>query len=187
MKVTENTKKVIEKFQIKKVVQGRGHDMGGLICDVYFNRKKVATYLDDGWGGGARVDFTNETLKKEIEVYLTKSKFNEIMHKDGWDFMGTPKDIDFNCQFEHVVEELSVLILIQKQVKKIERACKNKIVFGTTERYSEYAWKGVKDLKDLLKYNNGLSTLQKTYDEVKKKGQPILNQESQLLELGVVL
>ena len=187
MTVSEKSKKVISKFQIKKVVQGRGHDMGGLICDVYFNRKKVATFHDDGWGGDPEVHFTNKEVEKEIEDYLTKSKFNEIMFNDGWDFMGTPKDINFRCQFDHAVEELATLILVQKQVKKIERACKNKIVFGTTERYSEFSWKGIKDLKDLLRYKNGLSILQNTYDTAKEKGQPILNKESQLLELGVVL
>lgn len=75
--------------------------------------------------------------------------------------------------------------------QRLANDTKNKIVHGDDESYGCYHWEGISDLADLLKVEGGLADLQRTYDKAKAsltgKKQRILNPESQLLALGIVL
>lgn len=42
---------IMSRIKITNVKDNIGHDLGGLFCDVYFDKKKIGYFNDDGWGG----------------------------------------------------------------------------------------------------------------------------------------
>jgi hypothetical protein len=174
-------------FKLKNVVAGRGHDCGGLICDVYFKNKKLIDYHDDGWGGEPELTYLTDTAEQEISVYLKENNYAQIMFDGGWQFMKSVDKIDMQTQIVDVIEAKANLIDQEKFEKKIQKACKRGIVFGTKNSFREFGWKKIKDLNELLRYPNGLKALQDTYDRAKKEDGEILNNKEELKRLGVVL
>lgn len=169
-------------FTVKKVVIGRGHDCGGLICDVYFKKKKIAEFHDDGWGGEPEIHFLNKGDEETIGTYFKKNNFAQIefdkLKDDGYTFFKTVEDVDFKFIFSNMVEELSVWSLVEKDTKK-------GLCVGSLSSYGIYSYKGVRKIEDILKFKNGLSVLQKDYDKIKKEGKNVLNSQEQLLSLGI--
>lgn len=170
--------KLMKKFNLKRLVVGRGHDCGGLIADLCIGSRVIATYHDDGWGGEPEVRFTSDADESKAKDILTKGNFAQLMFDNGWDFMG--KVIDFDTQINCLVEGLANL----KNVDKIMRSTKNKLVFGNQFSYRSIYWKGLKNLKDLPTHQ-----LQGAYDRCKKelKGGKFFNTDEQLLSLGIKL
>ena len=178
---------VVKNFKMKKVVAGRGHDCGGLICDVYLNGKMVIDYHDDGWGGEPECRFTSKEAEATVTKFLTENNYAQLMFDNGWQFMESADKIHVNTQIDDVLYQLQLIGDEEKAEKAIKRACKNKIVFGTVVRYSVFSWKGVKKLEDLLKYGNGLKLLQDAYDQAKAEKGEVFNDAKHLEELGVKL
>jgi hypothetical protein len=168
----------ISKYNLKKVVSGRGHDCGGLIADFYIKSRLIATYHDDGWGGDAEIHFTSDKIKEELMLALKGVKFDKLLFDNGWEFMKTPDRIDLETQVESIITSLVML----KEEVKLQRQCLKGFIFGTTFYRSTVSWSG-KSLKDLP-----TPLLQMTYDKYKKelkKGQKFYNTDEQLIELGI--
>lgn len=183
----EQRKEVLDAFKLKNVVAGRGHDCGGLICDVYFKNKKVIDYHDDGWGGEPELRYLTDTAEQDIIQHLKSINYAQIMFDTGWDFLKSVDKIDMQTQIVDVVEAKAKLIEDEKFQRKIQRECKKAIVFGSTTSYRAFGWKNIKSLDMLLRYPNGLKALQDTYDKAKKEDGEILNDKEELKRLGVVL
>tara|TARA_R110000772_G_scaffold6250_6_gene21947 strand:- start:102 stop:647 length:546 start_codon:yes stop_codon:yes gene_type:complete len=176
--------KVASAIDIKNVVQGRGHDCGGLICDVYFNKKKVATFHDDGWGGEPEYHFLVDGAKEEIEAYFKSINLAQVVYDEliaeGYTFFKSVDKVTFDWLFQSSVEKLATQ-------KGIDKDCKKAICFGTPNYYQMYQFKKVSKLEDILKFSNGLEVLQKAYDEAKTQKGEVLNSDEQLIALGVKL
>ena len=177
---------VVKNFKMKKVVAGRGHDCGGLICDVYLKGKMVIDYHDDGWGGEPECRFVSKEAEATVTKFLNDSKYAEMMVADGWSFKKA-SEIHVTTKIDDILYQLQLIGDEDKAEKAIKRACKNKIVFGTVMRYSYFSWKGVKTLDDLLKSRNGLEALQSAYDRAKAEKGEVFNDTKQLTDLGIKL
>jgi len=185
MKITDKIREILKPFEVKRVVEGRGHDAGGLICDLYFNKKKVLQYHDDGWGGESEQTFLTDEAERVVSDYLKKNNYEQLMFDNGWDFMKSADKIGFHSVIDDVVSSMANLKDELKFEKKINNACKKGIVFGNKNSYREFRWKGVKTLEQLTLIRGGTEALQSAYDEAKKEDGDILNDLSKLKKLGI--
>lgn len=169
----------VRQFNLKRLVVGRGHDCGGLVCDLYLRSVMYADYNDDGWGGEPNVTFMSQDKADKLEKMLNDVNFAQVMFDNGWAFMDDVKKICFQSQVEHLVETLAHL----KEVDRIQKKCKGRFVYGTDFRIEETYWPGVKDLKEL-----SVRQLQKTYNSLSAKlpsGHRFFNTDEQLKGLGI--
>lgn len=128
-------KNIIDRVSIKNVKENFGHDLCGFFCDLYFDKKKVGYYNNDGWGGIPDVSlYSFEQKDKDrmiaFEDFLTEENFAQFIADDYnketykpkkgfWD----AKDFNFEAQVEFLSERLNFL-------KSIEKKQKNAIIFG---------------------------------------------------------
>ena len=169
----------VKQFKLKRLVEGRGHDCGGLLCDLYLRSVMFADYNDDGWGGQPNITFMSKDKETKLAKMLKDINFAQLMFDNGWKFIGTVDKIDFQCQVEHLVETVSQLM----RLDKIQKKCKGRFIYGTDYWQKEVYWTGVKDLKVISK-----PQLQRTYDDIKAKlkdGQKFYNTDEQLVQLGI--
>jgi len=185
--ITQERKDIASAFTLKRVVEGRGHDMGGLIADVYFKKKMVAEFCDDGWGGEPEIRFSSVEAEEKVRQYFIENDYGQKMFDNGWEFMKTVESIDYITQFTDVVELTASMLQENKQLKKIARACAKGIVYGTAFHYQELGWKGVRKLGEVLTYKGGKEALQGAYDKAKESGKEIFNDLEVLKTLGVKL
>jgi hypothetical protein len=172
--------KFIKQFNIKRVVEGRGHDCGGLICDLYLRSVLIAEYHDDGWGGEPEINF-KEGKEAKVTKMLNDINFGKIMFDNGWGFLKSVDEISTHTQIEHLISMLGEI----KRLAKVQVKCKSKIIYGTEFYQKEIYWVGLKDLRALP-----LKQLQKTYDRIKgelKDNEKFFNSNEQLISLGVKL
>ena len=174
---------LLKAFTLKRLVVGRGHDGGGLLADVYFNKKKVAEYSDDGWGGEADVRFVTNEAEDNIRTYFKLNNVNEIVFNNGYEFMKKLDRIHFQIQICFVVEEVATKMENDKYYRKLENYKKKCFVIGTPDNYSVVKWKGVKNLIEFSKLRGATAALQRAYDNYKSEG--ILNSKEQLEEMGI--
>lgn len=179
-----NNAKVVEflkQFNLKRVVAGRGHDCGGLVCDLYIRSVMYADFNDDGWGGEPNITWSSEEKRIKLTKMLKEVDFAQIMFDNGWAFLDTVEKVDLQTQVEHLIDTLAVL----KDLEKLQKKCKGRFIYGTSHWNREVYWTGVKDLKQL-----SVRQLQKTYDGIKAKltdGQKFVNTDEQLIGLGIKL
>ena len=185
MQINDKIKKILKPFEVKRVVEGRGHDCGGLICDLYFNKKKVLQYHDDGWGGQSEQTFLTYEFKKVVSDYLDNNNYKQMMFENGWDFLKSSDDIGFRSVIDDVVNSMVNIKFELKFAKKVNNACKNSIVVGTNARFSQFGWAGIKTLEQLTLMKGGVKALQGAYDKAKKEDGDILNDLSKLEALGI--
>ena len=172
-------RKLLEQYSLKRVVEGRGHDGGGFICDLYRKSTKILAYNDDGWGGDAEIRFENDNKRDQLHQELKDLDFGRVMYENGWGFMDNAEKINIYFQVEHFINALNEL----RSELKIQKKCKARFVFGTKYRYREIYWKGVKNLSEI-----NVLQLQVTYNKHKKglkKGEFFFNTDEQLKSLGI--
>jgi len=180
-------RKVVEQVTVKKVKTGVGHDLCGAYCDFYLNGKKMGYMNDDGYGGEVDIVYVSKNAKETFESFLTENNVADLLFKNGWKFMKSADRINLHTQAQCVIDDSINLWEEAKTLKKITKRTEKAIVFGTTQSYRELSWKKI-TLAELLKYKNGLQSLQNAYDEAKKelkKGEKIFN--TNLQKLGVKL
>lgn len=177
-------------FTIKSVKVGFGHDRSGAMGNVFFNKKKAYEFHDDGWGGDSEIKFFDSELEQPILDFAKEKDIAGVLYANGWEFMEDPSEFSDNLILTNIAEALIYGYTMQKELKKRERATKANIVFGNDTSYRSYGFRGVSDLKDILKYGNGLKMLQEAYDKAKSslgEGEKIYNSDEQLKGLGIKL
>ena len=169
----------VKQFKLKRLVEGRGHDCGGLLCDLYLRSVMLADYNDDGWGGQPNITFVSKDKEIQLAKMLKDVDFAQIMFDNGWAFLDSIDKIDFQLMVEHLVETVSTLM----RLEKIQKKCKGRLIYGTDFWQKEVYWTGAKDLKEI-----SVKGLQKAYDDIKAKlqeGQKLYNTDEQLKGLGI--
>lgn len=170
---------LLERFNLKRVIEGRGHDCGGLLADLCIKSKKLLTYSDDGWGGEAEQYFLDDNCLKITQKALKEGNCTQIMGECGWLFGKNPEDVTIDAQIEFLVVSLATY----RQIQKIMKLTKKWIIWGTRNKYSYYSWGKVKDLAQV-----GKGSLQQAFFQAKlglKTGEKIFNTKEQLLSLGI--
>ena len=153
-------KNIIDRISIKNVKENFGHDLCGFFCDLYFDKKKVGYYNNDGWGGIPDVSLYSFEQKdkdkmRAFEDFLTEENFAQFIAddynkphpqilngKNDW----VADDFRFDRQVEFLCGRLNF-------VKSIERQTKKAIIYGNprSTNYKIVSWKGVKTLEDVVK------------------------------------
>ncbi|MBC5853205.1 hypothetical protein [Vibrio metschnikovii] len=98
------------------------------------------------------------------------------------------EDMNNRDVFIYIVNNLTNKENEQKNLIKIEKRCKKSIVYGTPLRFHELSFTGIKDLAEMLEYEDGLKSLHEVYDQSKAKlgeGEKIYNPIEQLTKLGI--
>ena len=164
---------MLKSITLKDVVFGRGHDCGGLIADIYFKRKMVATYHDDGWGGEPEVTFLTKDIEETIRKYIADSKVEEHMLKTDWDNPIWTKDgkgLGFFTVLESAVEFISSHMEHMKRVRKLQT---NKLVL---EKDGELYTKGFgMSMAKIKKNPRLLLQLKDIIKKEKSQGYELLN------------
>ncbi|HDV5593562.1 TPA: hypothetical protein RI785_002280 [Vibrio cholerae] len=179
-KFTLTAQKMYELFSVKSVKTGFLNDPTTAQCSVYYKGKIIASFYDPGCGGGvAEVNF--KTDKAELE-------FNNFCNEyDAQSFFNS-EDMNNHDVFIYIIYDLINKAKEQKNLAKIERRCKKSIVYGTHFHFHEVGFTGIKDLAEMLEYEDGLKSLQEIYDHAKAKlgeGDKIYNPIEQLTKLGI--
>lgn len=175
-------------FTMKGIKLGFGHDGGGAMGSVYLQGKKAFTFQDDGWGGETDIDFANDAQETAVKAFVNDNNIAQVMWDNGWDFYDNVDEISEHQTIVMIGEALIHQFTLNRELKKILRKTKNKLVAGTELRYRELGFRGIKDLTDMLQYSNGRKMLQDAYDDLKKSmqdGERIFNTDEQLDALGI--
>ena len=174
--------KELKEFKVKGIKEGFGHDGRGLLCNIYFNNKKIYSIQDDGWGGETEYTFVSDKIREEFILLAKERNLREIMYADAWNFLESANDISIG----NVIDEVTDSLINQKNNEKI---CKKAIVFSPEKgKQLQFSWSGVKDLKELIIRNQDKLMLKNTYKEALNDSydNQVLNSDEQLRSLGLI-
>ena len=102
-------------WSVKNVKFFAGHDADQMSCSLYMDGKRVATVLDDSWGGGFQCNWIKTDMTKDFECFAKCITVESKYFDDGTTYNG---DIVVDVLVNHFEE-----------VKQMEKWCKGKIVF----------------------------------------------------------
>ncbi len=180
---------VKKQLSVKNVKDGFGHDLMGLFADVYFRKKKVGYYNDDGYGGEIDIHLSS-VAKDEIEKMCIELNINQFLFDNGWSFMGEPKRITTATQVEQIIFLLIEEIQLAKEAKKFTTKLKKDVVkgicTGNETKYTLHKFKTHKNLADCVHYFGARAVKQSIISNILPKmndGDRILN--TNLHELGI--
>ena len=189
--MNEQKKKVPEcnnAITLKSIKTGFGHDGRGLDCTVYLNNKMLGSYRNTDHGPDGELTFRSPENKEALIQFCKENSIAEFMFNNGWEFYKDVEKITLHPMIEYLVANAFNKNQTEKNLKWIEKNRIKMIIYGTTLNFNATKWSNIKTLFDLLEYEDGLSELQKDYDEVKKglaEGEVIFNTKEQLTELGI--
>jgi hypothetical protein len=183
-------KNLQSRITIKSLKTGFGHDRSGCMCNVYLDNKKIIQFHDDGYGGESDIDYVKPEHEKILNDHIEKfdsASINSWLKDLGCKWADSS---DRRFVIEMLITGAMQLAEKERILKKIERLCVSKIVCGDQSSYTDYGWKAIKSLSELVEHKDGLELLQSRYNLVKtslKEGHVIFNKDADLLALGIVL
>lgn len=177
---------LLKRLEIKNVKDNIGHDLMGMYCDIFLDKKKIGYYNDDGWGGETDISLSAESREKILNILNEHNWRSKMFTEGGWDFYDSEDKISEHSQLDCLIEYLHENKLKEKVLKKIEKQSTHEILVGRWDNYSRRSFKGKLPLSTLVKVY-GLQKMQDYIDnEVKAKmeeGDEILNTNFE--ELGL--
>jgi hypothetical protein len=174
------------RVSIKNVKTGIGHDLMGMYCDIWLDKKNVGYFNDDGWGGEPDISLTSEHRNALLEL-LNKYNWRSKMYNElGWNFYDNENGINDDSVLQSLIEHLHDEKEKEKVYKKISKQSEKEILWGKWDSYTRSSFKGGLDLKNMVKVY-GVQKLQEFIDnQIKtklKEGEEILNTNFE--ELGL--
>ena len=175
LKKNENWNLFIDKFSIKNLKQNFGHDNQGISCDVYFDKRKMFIYEDEGLSNGFYRPIVTETLSEEdisllLNNHIENHNIRQVLFDNGYNFFKTAEAINNYVIFDEIVNELVNNKNKEKEKAKIDKLIKKAIVYGESHlNYSSVKWIKINSFSDLVAFPTGLKILQSEYDKVKIK------------------
>ena len=144
-------KELLARMEIKSVKTMMGRDGYAINCNVFLDKKKIATYRNDGNGGGGSIDaikLTDNVKIKELETLI--SKLPKVKSDLGAKTLFLTIDIDW------VIDEMITIKDVEKHLKKsfVIGVAKTTDVFGKIipkGNFSVVAYKKIRDLSKLPK------------------------------------
>lgn len=175
-----------KRVQIKNVKTGIGHDLMGMYCDIWLDKKNIGYYNNDGWGGEADINITKENEQKILELLQKYNWRSRMFNELGWNFYEDESKISDHSVIESLIEHLTDEKLKEKVYKKIAKQSLDNILYGTWEEYNRTGFKNKLSLEQLVKVY-GVQKMQEFIDnQIKPKlkdGEQILNTNFE--ELGL--
>lgn len=175
-----------KRVQIKNLKTGFGHDLAGMYCDIWLDKKNVGYYNNDGWGGEPDINISEENKNKLLELLQVHNWRDRMFNELGWDFYDNADKIDDNSVIESLIEHLTDEKEKEKVLKKISKQSESNILYGTWDNYTRSGFKNNLTLEQLIKVY-GVQKVQQFIDnQIKtkiKEGQEILNTNFEVLGL----
>lgn len=114
-------------FSLKAVKTFEGNEGIGFSATLYEGNKKVATVLDDAWGGSLQFRFIDPEAEKRLDdVAKSMPRVVDERYSDP-DNPGQP--LSWQPDADHVVCELFSEYLRDKEEQKIKRQCQKKTIY----------------------------------------------------------
>lgn len=178
----ESHNKAILQLSLSKAKTKAGHEgepvTGGTIL---LGGEKIATFQEDDWGGPLRFDFVSEEASALFKATFPIKEWTKIFDDNDVFRMDLNKGQEADSLLSGFIYVLLDALEIKKTLKKIKRASKNKVVFGTLNATYEYRWKNVKSLNDMLSARNGREVIQNALDAAAKEIQNKENSNAQFI------
>ena len=175
-----------KRVQIKNVKTGFGHDLAGMFCDIWLDKKNIGYYNNDGWGGEPELNMTDSNKNKLIQLLQEHNWRSRMFSELGWNFYENESKISDDSVIESLIEHLYDEKEKEKVLKKIAKQSVDNILYGTWDEYTRTGFKNKLSLEQLVKVY-GVQKMQEYIDnQIKtklKEGQQILN--TNLEELGL--
>lgn len=171
---------------IKNIKTGFGHDLMGMFCDIWLDKKNVGYYNDDGWGGEPELRLTGDAEEKLLGLLQQHNWRSRMFNEMGWNFYDDESKISDHSIIESLIEHLHDEKQKEKVLKKIEKQSEKEILWGTWDNYTRSGFKGGLSFEQLIKVY-GVPKVQQFIDnQIKPKlqpGQQILNTNFEALGL----
>lgn len=178
----------ISLFTIKGLKTRLADDGLATYCTLYLDGKMVGKLEDHGDGVTEGLfTFKSHDAKEAFEKVVSDNGLKELVYESEYSSFMKLEEMTTDIIVDSIT---SILVNEKLYLDEIKKLSKNKIVFGSKKGYRYYPFKNIKNLKDILKYGNGLEVLQRTYNKAKAElaeGETILNPEEQLTSLGIKL
>lgn len=184
--------RLLSRMTLKKVSSRQTQDGGALKADFYIDGKRIDTFEDEGFGGGAfPMNFSSDGGKLFLSLIETE-KLPTLMQAD-WDFL-KPGDITPDQLADWFVSELFNRQQKQKaearNAKALQRAYTQKLTWSAADGTSQcLTFKGFKSIAAVCAKPAGVNALQKRYDEIchtlTASKQRFLTPTSALLPYGI--
>ena len=115
---------VKKQFKLKNVKTFKGMENDQLDADLYCDGKYMATFFDDGWGGGYQIEWASPEAEKIVTDYCAAQP--AYVSKDLID-AGKPFTCDYSVEF--LVDDLFNAYQEEKEAKRLQRRAKTQVLF----------------------------------------------------------
>jgi hypothetical protein len=186
MKRLEVPQEIKNRVVLKNIKLGIGHDLAGMYCDIWLDKKNIGYYNNDGLGGEPDIHLYSESREKLLNLLLQHNWRNKMFSELGWNFYETADKISDDSVIESLIEHLTDEKQKEKVIKKITKQSEREILYGTWDNYTRAGFKGNMTLEQMVKVY-GLNKFQQYIDnQIKPKikdGEQILNTNFESLGL----
>ena len=174
------------RVQLKNIKLNIGHDLMGMFCDIFLDKKNIGYYNNDGWGGEAEIRISTENEEKLLQLLQAHNWRSRMYNELGWNFYDDENGISDNSVIESLIEHLTDEKQKEKVLKKIAKQSEKEILWGVWDNYTRSGFKGGLSLEQMVKVY-GVEKVQQFIDsQIKTKlqeGQEILNPNFEALGL----
>ena len=183
----------LKQFTIKNFSQHE-HDRGiAFTCDLYEGKQKIAAMKHDGCGGCNDYDFEANQSQAKINAYLNRIDFKTFLAEAYYLNANTPmyatkSKINDGNMLDDLIE---YCIEYFEREKALTKLVKKSICYGNEQGYKFIGFEVT--FPTLVKRHGrdtAIAAIQEAYNEVKThlvEGERILNPETQLKQLGIIL
>ena len=174
------------RVQIKNIKDNIGHDLMGMYCDIFLDKKNVGYYNDDGYGGETEHHVKPEAYAQVIALLDAHQWREKMITELDWSFYESADQIKDHTVFEVLIEHLYDDKQKEKMMKKIAKQSEKEILYGTWMSYTRSSFKGGMTIEHMVR-SYGLTAVQEYIDRnIKprlKEGDEILNTNFEQLGL----
>ena len=174
------------RVQIKNIKDNIGHDLMGMYCDIFLDKKNVGYYNDDGYGGETEHHVKPEAYAQVIALLDAHQWREKMITELDWSFYESADQIKDHTVFEVLIEHLYDDKQKEKMMKKIAKQSEKEILYGTWYQYTRSSFKGGMTIEQMVR-SYGLAKVQDYIDRnIKtqlKEGEEILNTNFEQLGL----
>lgn len=152
---------LLSRFSLKKIVRRPATDGGGYICaDVYFDNKRIDTFLDSD---NDRFSYDNPAGQTCLELFKAQH-IGDLAHVE-YHFMPRER-INERHIMEFIVNQLLSHIEDANMKKKAMNTLLFKVDIGQSTQYHWATFSKCKSFEDILKLRDGKEMLQRAYNGV---------------------
>jgi hypothetical protein len=174
----ELPQEIKDRVVLKNIKLGIGHDLAGMFCDIWLDKKNIGYYNNDGWGGEADIHISKESEQKLLQLLQAHNWRSRMYNELGWNFYENESKISDHSVIESLIEHLTDEKQKEKVYKKIAKQSEKEILWGLWDNYTRSGFKGGLSLEQMVRVY-GVQKMQQFIDnQIKTKlqeGQEILN------------